>query len=226
MTEMRIQAQSDRSHEITSSMWRRAMPGAGVFRGGVWMLVSLLACGLSLVATAGDDGATGAESAELVEVDVEGVVGAPMEVVRAVLLDLEGFPRWYPATGLWQVLERGPASALVYGRQSLPWPIADRDYVVRYSWRSEPEGDFVLVARLVTDMGPEPGGGVVRVPYLLTEWRIRPHREGTAVVYRYRGHPGGSLPVWAMRAGWRSQTGRVIDGLREEVERVRAKNGL
>jgi hypothetical protein len=39
------------------------------------------------------------------------------------------------------------------------------------------------------------------------------------VRYRYRGDTGGRLPAWAARAGWRAQTPRVIDGLREEVGR-------
>ena len=56
------------------------------------------------------------------------------------------------------------AHALVYGRQALPWPVRDRDYVVRYRWRDAPDEEFALIAESVTDEGPPPRDDVLRVP--------------------------------------------------------------
>lgn len=155
-----------------------------------------------------------------IEVEVVGDIDAPLFAVRAVLLDLERFPRWYPATKEFRVLGR-PATdmALVYGVQALPWPVGDRDYVVEYSWRDEPDA-FVLLAIARRDAAPRSPDGVVRVERMRTEWRIEAvPGGGTAVRYRYEGDTGGRLPTWVARLGWRSSTPLVIDGLREEVAR-------
>ena len=150
-----------------------------------------------------------------------------MTSVRSVLLDLEGFGRWFPSTAEWRVLERGAGEAVVYGRQALPWPVQDRDYVVRYRWRDEPEGDFVLEATSVTGIGPDPPDGVVRAVAVWSRWRLRAGEGGrTDVHYHYRGDQGGRLPDWVAQAGWESQTWRVIQGLADEVARVGADEPL
>lgn len=164
-----------------------------------------------------------AESANPLQIEVEvvGLVAAPESEVRAVLLDLEGFGRWFPATAEWRVLGRSADGVVrVYGRQALPWPVSDRDYVVEYR-AGEADGGFTLVAvALDTDEPPAPRG-VVRVARMRTEWRIRPGSGGTEVSYRYEGDVGGRIPDWAARAGWRSRTPIVIDRLREELSRRR-----
>ena len=163
----------------------------------------------------------GAEGAAPLEVEVSGVVEAPLAAVREVLLDLEGFAAWFPALGEWRVLSRDERSARVYGRQQLPWPVADRDYVVRYRWWEAEGGAFVLEAVADPTDAPPPRAGVVRLERVRSEWRLEPDGERTRARYRYRGHPGGSLPEWVARVGWRAHTGRVLEGLADEVARRR-----
>jgi uncharacterized protein YndB with AHSA1/START domain len=154
-----------------------------------------------------------------VSVEVTGTVPAEPAAVRAALLDLEGFARWFPALDAWRVLSREPGSALVHGRQALPWPVADRDYVVRYRWWDEPDGGFRLEAAGQRDAAPAPGAGTVRLERLRSEWRIAPAAGGgTRASYRYEGEPG-PLPAWVWRLAWRSRTRAVLDGLIGEVER-------
>lgn len=154
-----------------------------------------------------------------IQVEVRGIVEAPLGAVRSVLLDLEGFGRWFPATGAWRVLARtAEDAARVYGRQTFPWPVADRDYVVDYRWWDE-AGAFVLLATALTDAEPTSPEGVVRVERMRTEWRVAAAPNGTAVRYRYEGESLGPVPDWVARASWRSRTPLVIEGLRDELSR-------
>jgi carbon monoxide dehydrogenase subunit G len=138
-----------------------------------------------------------------VQVEVTGTLAAEPEAVRAVLLDLEGFARWFPALDEWR----------------LPWPVSDRDYVVRYRWQDSPDGSFRLEAVGRPDAGPAPSGGAVRLQRLRSEWRIGPDAGGgTRASYRYEGE-SGPLPAWVARRAWRSQTRAVLDGLARELER-------
>ncbi len=157
---------------------------------------------------------------EPIEVLVEGRLEAPFAEVRAALLDLRAFGRWFPAMADWRVLEDwGDARrAQVYGRQWLPWPIAHRDYVVEYAWRDSEVG-FELEARALADAAPEPPRGVVRIEAMRTRWRVAPSEGGTAVHYHFEGDIGGRLPRWAANAGWRRSTPRLIEALRSEVDR-------
>jgi len=230
MTERRSQAYVERmvDHTNESSPARPARPGSRDRRSAKavcgLLVVGLLTSGVAAgPARAADDERT----ALPIEVEVVGDIDAPLLAVRAVLLDLEGFSRWYPATKEFRVLRRPERDmALVYGVQALPWPVGDRDYVVEYRWRDEPDA-FVLLAIAQRDAEPPSPEGVVRVERMRTEWRIEAvPGGGTAVRYRYEGDTGGRLPAWVARLGWRSSTPRVIDGLRDEVARRDAVLGF
>ncbi len=149
--------------------------------------------------------------------DVAGSLEAPFQAVRAVLLDLESFERWFPAIDAWRVLGRDEEAVRIYGRQSLPWPVQDRDYVVDYRWWEE-DGAFLLEATAVPDAEPAPPDGVVRVEVMRTEWRIEPDGERTRARYRYQGAMG-ALARWLPKIGLRARSRAVLDGLSEELAR-------
>jgi hypothetical protein len=160
-----------------------------------------------------------ADDDELMTIEVGDTLDAEIDFVRLTLLDLEAFKRWFPALGDWRVLSRSESTALVYGSQALPWPISDRDYVVRYRWWTGGDGDFHLEARALADASPGPQPGRVRIERMRTEWRLTAEDGRTRVLYVYEGSPGIPLPDWVMRIGWESQTGRLIDALASEVGR-------
>ena len=163
-----------------------------------------------------------AADARDIEVEVIGEIPGPVEEVRATLMDLEGLGRWFPNTTEWDVLERSETEALVYGRLSLPWPLDDRDYVVRYVWADEEDEGFWLEAEAVQGRGPPPPDDVERVDEMRTLWELAPLGSHTRVRYVYTGSAGGFLPDWVFRIGWEMQTGIVMDALEEEILRRRA----
>lgn len=182
-----------------------------ILPGGTARLLSACLCCLLLVSP------VRAEEPPL-HVVVEGRVEAPLATVRATLLDLESFGRWFPSTEEWSVLSRQEGTALVYGRLVLPWPVDDRDYVARYTWSDTVDGGLEIRAAGGAAGGPEPRAGVVRVDDMRTNWRIGPDGEGTQVRYEYVGSAGGTLPEWVARIGWEMQTGILLESLEREVE--------
>lgn len=152
---------------------------------------------------------------------VTGVIEAPLEEVRVVLLDLEGFGRWFPRLREWRVLERDGDGARVYGRQTLPWPFRDRDYVVLYRWRDGPDGSFFLEATGLADTAPAAPGGVARLESLRSLWTLTADGPRTRASYLYEGASAGRLLDWLATIGAEERTREVIDGLAEEVGRRR-----
>jgi hypothetical protein len=152
-------------------------------------------------------------------IEVAGIVPAPISEVRATLLDLEAFDGWFPGIGEWRVLFRDDSSARIYGAQLLPWPIDDRDYVVRYRWWTEASGAFHLESRAQRDAELQAVPGRVRIEDMRTEWRLQEGGGETEVVYVYEGRTGIPLPGWVLQLGWKGQTGRLLDALAREVAR-------
>jgi len=156
---------------------------------------------------------------EGLRVVIEGRIEAPLDRVRAVLLDLEAFGEWFPSISQWTVLERERGVALVHGSQDMPWPVRDRDYVVRYRWPLESDEPFELEAVAQRGALPAPEKGVVRLENLRTVWRLAAEgSRATRVEYDYAGDPGIPLPAWVASFGWERYTGVLIEALAARVE--------
>ncbi len=104
------------------------------------MLIACVSC-LVIAPTNATSSEIEPGEATALDIEVAGEIAFSLKEVSDVLLDLEGSQRWFPALQEWRVLSRGKEKALVYGRQELPWPLRDRDYVVEYRWRGK-EGEF------------------------------------------------------------------------------------
>lgn len=147
----------------------------------------------------------------------QGAIEAPLEVVRARLLEIEAYREWITSLSEWRVLERAADQVIAYGRHDLPWPMDDRDYVVRYRWREEPDGAFVVRAESVGG-GPAPIDGVVRLGRVRSEWRLAKDGAGKTIVsYTYNGELGGNVPDAVQQAAWKSEPPALIDALRQRV---------
>ena len=149
--------------------------------------------------------------------EASGSVAAPFTEVLETLLDLDHFPRWFPGLAEWRVLSRDASSAVVYGRQSLPWPFRDRDYVVVYRWWRNGSA-FHLEATAQRNADPPTRDGVLRLESFRSEWQIRPGPgSGTRAQYSAEGPVEGRIVRWLESRNWRRHTHRVIDALAHEV---------
>lgn len=138
--------------------------------------------------------------------------------IAAVLLDIDKYPQWVPQISDWQTLERGADTVVMYGRTTLEWPYSDRDAVVRYSWRTQEDGVFVVEARSDNDNGPAPIDGVVRLHSVQAKWQLVPNEiEGTAITYTFNGDLGGWMPYFLQRAQWKRDTAALLRRLRERA---------
>lgn len=75
-----------------------------------------------------------------------------------------------------------------------PFPVSDRDYVARFSLRTEADGTVVYGWTPVTDPRAPDDGSTVRLTWLDGEWRFAAEGAHTRVTYVWEADPGGSLP--------------------------------
>jgi hypothetical protein len=182
--------------------WRGFHPRALALVTVVWLI--------PVAAPAGAD--------EPLVVVVDGVLDASPADVRRVLLDLDEFAEWFPWLAEWRVLSKTDSGAQVYGRQDVPWPGRDRDYVAQYRWWSEEEV-FFLEAVGTPDAVPPAPRGVDRVEQFRSEWRIEPDESGgTRARYTAEGPLAGPVRRLLDRYAWRRHSRRVLDGLEAQLK--------
>ena len=181
----------------------------------------LLASAVCLAIAPANTASSDVEKGEATALDivVEGEIAHRLSEVTDVLLDLDGFEGWFPALRKWRVLSRGKEKALVYGRQELPWPLHDRDYVVEYRWRAARDGEFSLRAVALAGADPPPEVGVERLETMTTVWRLMARDDETAASYAYRGPLNVPLPDGIVEAAWKAHSAKIIEALADEVAR-------
>jgi hypothetical protein len=150
-------------------------------------------------------------SGSLIDIAAEGVIAAPPEKVRAVLLDYPHHASFLPHMAEVRVLSQQPDALLVYQRLKLP-VIADRDMVLRITWGQQDSTLWTHFASVSPPGGgPPPPHGVVRVTNHDGGWQLTPIDNGRATFARYRMRMdlSGSLPGWMAR----SRAGRDVPAL-------------
>lgn len=123
---------------------------------------------------------------------------ATLNAVMALLKDDSFNDEWVYRSGGARILEdSGYTQAYVYGIVKAPFPMTDRDTVVRFDYRQDPKSKEITI-----DITNFPGfipqePGFVRVPDFGGFWRLRPLGDGwVEVTYQVYGDPGGWIPVW------------------------------
>lgn len=132
--------------------------------------------------------------------EIQGVVRvkASLNALMALLKDASFNHQWVHRSGGARILrESGYAEAYVYGVVDAPFPLSDRDSVVRFDYLQDPvTKDITITITNMPDFAPlEPQ--LVRVPDLGGHWSLKPQAAGwVEVTYQIHGDPGGWIPVW------------------------------
>ena len=129
------------------------------------------------------------------------LIAAPPDAVHARLRDADRFVDWFPNTSESRLLSRRGEIAYQYSVLDAPWPVSDRDNVLRSESSIEPATGRVriLVVAAPDDYPEQPGR--VRVRRARGEWLLEPVGPGqTRVTFTMHLEPGGGVPAWLIDA--------------------------
>jgi len=163
------------------------------------------------------------ENSPLMELRGQLRLTASLNAVMALLKDAGFNHRWVYRSGGARVLQAsGYAQAYVYGVVDAPWPMQDRDTVVRFDYRQDAETRVVHInITNFPDFHP-PQAGLVRVLDFGGFWRLTPLGEGQVeVVYQVRGNPGGWVPTWMANYAAQVSVMKTLQAMPEAVKRYR-----
>lgn len=117
-----------------------------------------------------------------------------------------------------RLLTLADGSTRTYNRVGSPWPVSDRDVVLRTT-RSNLEGGRIFFEfRNTEDANFAIPSDVVRMPRLIGSYDLRPVEGGTRVVYTLDSDPGGSLPIWLVKQVGKELPYFTLRNLRKRAE--------
>jgi hypothetical protein len=117
--------------------------------------------------------------------------------VAVVLLDVQRTKEWVYGTSSSRILKQeSPSVVYFYAEMGMPWPVTNRDFIVKISITQDPVSKVITVlAENQPDYIPEKKK-LVRIRNSSGKWRIEPLPDGRVrVEYQLYVDPGGSVPA-------------------------------
>lgn len=155
----------------------------------------------------------------------QGVLNMPVLHALAVVLDAEGAVEWAKGASEVRTLRAvDPRTHLLYTRSNAPWPVSDRDMVVKRVLKVvDPGREFRVEMSCVAGQRPETKH-VVRVSDCSSHFILRSAGVGrTYAEYEVSIDPAGSLPAWLVRWASKRIPFETLVSLEEHVRGTKAK---
>lgn len=123
------------------------------------------------------------------------VKSSPEEMLR-LITDFDNYHTWLPRCKKARIIARISENEFIaHIIFDAPWPVADRDCVVRVKVERNTNGT-VIIRETSEPKYMDSEDGVVRIQQMTATWKFTPTQEGTEVINEYSSNPGGSLPDW------------------------------
>ena len=142
------------------------------------------------------------EGSSVRAVKAEVAVDAAFEDAVALLLDASQRPRWDELCAEASIVRRvSETEDVAYIHNDLPWPVSDRDMVLRRIWSVDADRSRAQIRASVMDGVLPEIAGRVRVTHADGVWTIeRGDAAGVHITTEIHADPGGPVPDWLMNA--------------------------
>jgi ribosome-associated toxin RatA of RatAB toxin-antitoxin module len=150
-------------------------------------------------------------------------IEASVSSLVALVDDISAYPKWIDTCIEGKALKRiSPTVSYTYTVNKAPWPVANRDAVVRNVIRQDRKTLIVAIDITgVPDFVPLKAG-LTRVKHIKGFWRFRPLEKGkVGIVYQVHNEPGGKLPSWLVNSVVVNQPYRTLSNMKKMVKESR-----
>lgn len=129
-------------------------------------------------------------------IKVEAVMSGHLQELLAALINVKNTKQWVYATREAYLLKQvGNKEVLYYTETALPWPLSNRDVIIRMRINYDPGKNTLLAtAQGEQNILPEKKG-IVRLPFFSTTWDVKyDGKEKLYITYVLKMDPGGEIP--------------------------------
>ncbi|NNF02094.1 MAG: hypothetical protein HKN22_05380 [Bacteroidia bacterium] len=157
------------------------------------------------------------ESSALKDSRVSGEVNAQPEVVASIIMNIDLYPEWVPTCLHAEVLERKGKGLIYYAEYKAPWPVANRDMIVKIDKQDREGGDIYIDMVGLSDYIDEKNKKI-RIPEFRGYWLLEKTEDNTTLATNeFHTDPGGSIPAWLANMTAVDNPLKTFRGLRERV---------
>ena len=153
------------------------------------------------------------------------IINASMQHIMDEMMDSKHHTDWMYRCKESKVLkELSTSEAIVYSRTSAPWPVWDRDVILKVNYKYNADKSHLIMRFHTTDYSKPLPEGVVRMPFLsgfYKMWRIDDNH--TKVLYEVEANIGGSIPEWLSKKASKDLPYITLSALRDRVHARAAK---
>ena len=157
------------------------------------------------------------KTSEIHELKLVTSLNVSLSGLVTLLSEVENYPKWgYKVSESRELKKVSANETYYYSKLDFPWPLDDRDVVVRSSIVQDPVSRRVTATSISYPDYLPANKGVVRMRNAKTTWTLVPGQGGwTYVEYFISSDPGGSLPDWLVNM--------ALDvGPRETIKNIRS----
>lgn len=143
-----------------------------------------------------------------------------LEKVMAVMQNIPGYTSWMKdCKEAKQIAKLSATSGIIFSVQATPWPIAEREAVVQFTFLKTAKPPLISVSmRAVPDALPV-NPGRVRISQLKGYWKFSElSPDAVEITYSMHSEPGGSLPGWAVSGMVGHLPYQTLNSLRQLLE--------
>jgi hypothetical protein len=136
------------------------------------------------------------EGSSLKSIKVEATLQGNWQKLYKILIDVKNQSQWvYHTKNSYPIKQVSNNEVLYYTETALPWPVSNRDAVIRMKITYDPSQHLAQVlSRNEANILP-PKNDLVRIPYYKATWDVRPvDANKIFITYLLELDPGGSLP--------------------------------
>ncbi|MBN8677294.1 MAG: START domain-containing protein [Chitinophagales bacterium] len=140
----------------------------------------------------------------------------PLSGLVLLLSEVDNYPKWgYKVMESKELNKVSDMETYYYSKLDFPWPLDDRDIIVRSKMEQDPATRRVTATSIAQPDYLPANKGVVRMRTAKTTWTLIPGPGGwTYVEYYIYSDPGGSLPDWLVNMA-------LEVGPRETIKNIR-----
>ncbi len=129
------------------------------------------------------------------------VLDAPIENLMAVMVNPRSCVEWvHNCSESYAFGEGNFHDRHAYSVNNMPWPVTDRDYVLRIRIRGEGRGGDIIMELNAVPQSREVRDDYIRVDRSDTLYRFTPMGDQTRMVWVQHTDPNGSIPGWLVNS--------------------------
>jgi ribosome-associated toxin RatA of RatAB toxin-antitoxin module len=113
------------------------------------------------------------------------------------LTDFDNYPNWFPRCKKARIVARlNENEFIAYLVFNAPWPVADRDCVIRVKVEKDEKTGVVILTETSEPKCVARQAECIRIEQLVSVWKMVPKDGGTEITNEYASNPGGNIPDW------------------------------